>query len=218
MFVRTLALGGAAAVLAAVTGIPAQADTAPVTTEPSGRVTVEVDTVNGSGCPGGTAAVDTAADNTAFTVTYSDYLAQAGGGSSPVAFRKNCQLGLHIHVPQGFTYAIARADYRGFAYLQRGAYGQQRASYYFQGMSQTSRITHQFNGPVADNWQASDQADYADLVWAPCGQDRVLNANTELRVYSGTSSPQLTNFMTMDSTDGSVSTTYHFAWKTCPAS
>ncbi|WP_406191496.1 MULTISPECIES: DUF4360 domain-containing protein [unclassified Streptomyces] len=208
-------LAGALAVGAALSVTPAQAQSP--STNPPGQITVEVQTVNGSGCPLGTADVATASDNTAFTVTYSDYLAQAGAGSNPIDFRKNCQLGLKFHIPQGFTYAIARADYRGFAYLQRGAFAQERASYYFQGMPQTARITHQFNGPYADNWQASDVTSYADLVWAPCGEERNLNVNTELRVYTGTSGPDRLSFMSMDSTDGSVSTKYHLRWKECPA-
>ncbi|GAA3114713.1 hypothetical protein GCM10020254_71550 [Streptomyces goshikiensis] len=117
---RRITIGAAVAVLSAV-ALPAQAETA---YNPPGRITVDVVGVNGSGCPQGTASVATASDNTAFTVTYSDYLAQAGAGSGGTEFRKNCQLALQVHVPQGFTYAIARADYRGFAHLQRGAFGQ----------------------------------------------------------------------------------------------
>jgi len=86
----------------------------PTTPPPPDRIVIDVVTVNGSGCPAGTAAVAVAEDNTAFTVTYSDYLAQVGVGAKPTDFRKNCQLSLRVHVPQGFTYAIAQADYRGF--------------------------------------------------------------------------------------------------------
>ncbi|MFE0578515.1 MULTISPECIES: DUF4360 domain-containing protein [unclassified Streptomyces] len=213
MLLRRLTVGAAVVALSSL-AMPAQAHNA---TYPPGRITVDVVGVNGSGCPQGTASVAAASDNTSFTVTYSDYLAQTGAGSGGTEFRKNCQLALQIHVPQGFTYAIARADYRGYAHLQRGAFGQERANYYFQGMAQTTRRTHQFNGPYSDNWQASDQTEYADLVWAPCGEERNLNVNSELRVYAGTSSPQALSFMSMDSTDGSVSTVYHFAWKECPA-
>ncbi|MET7391231.1 DUF4360 domain-containing protein [Streptomyces sp. NPDC005529] len=202
------------AIAAGLTTTPAHAQDP--ASAPPGRITVEVQTVNGSGCPQGTASVAAAADSTAFTVTYSDYLAQTGAGSDPVDFRKNCQLGLKVHIPQGFTYAIARADYRGFAYLQRGAYGQERASYYFQGTPQTARSTHQFGGPYADDWQASDETSTTDLVWAPCGEERLLNVNTELRTYAGTSDPQSVSFMSMDSADGSVSTRYHLQWKECP--
>ncbi|MBW5425909.1 DUF4360 domain-containing protein [Streptomyces sp. BG9H] len=183
---------------------------------PPDKIVIEVATVNGSGCPRGTAAVAVSEDNTAFTVTYSDYLARAGGGADPTAFRKNCQLNLIVYVPQGFTYAIASADYRGYASLQPGAKGIEKASYYFQGSPSTAAITHEFKGAHHDNWQATDTTDWAQLVWAPCGERRNFNINTELRVDVGTSDPAKSSFMTMDSTDGDISTEYHMAWKECP--
>jgi hypothetical protein len=109
---------------------------------PSDHIVIDVITVNGSGCPAGTAAVAVSPDNTAFTVTYSNYTAQVGVGAGPT--------------------------------------------------------------------------DLAALVFAPCGVQRNLNVNTELRVAAGTSDPtQTTSFMTMDSTDGAITTTYHFAWQQC---
>ncbi|MGW0521958.1 DUF4360 domain-containing protein [Crossiella sp. NPDC003009] len=183
---------------------------------PPDRVTVEVITANGSGCPPGTSAVAVAHDKTAFTVTYSDYLAQVGVGAKPTDVRKNCQLALRIHYPQGFSYAIQKADYRGYANLQAGARGLQRANYYFQGMSATESRSHWFNGPYSDSWQATDTSEGPNLVYAPCGETRNLNVNTELRVQAGSSNPSTTtSFMTMDSTDGSIRTTYHFSWKRC---
>jgi hypothetical protein len=183
---------------------------------PTQKISIEVVTVNGSGCPAGTAAVAAAGDNTAFTVTYSDYLAQVGVGATPTDFRKNCQLSLRLHIPQGFTYAIAQADYRGFASLASGATGLQRAGYYFQGTSPTVLKSHSFSGPLSDDWQTTDSTEIADLVFAPCGEDRNVNVNTELRVSAGTSNPATTtSFMAMDSTDGSVHTIYHLAWKEC---
>ncbi|MFJ1706082.1 DUF4360 domain-containing protein [Kitasatospora sp. NPDC088346] len=187
------------------------------TPPPPDKIVIDVATVNGSGCPAGTAAVAVSPDNTAFTVTYSNYLAQVGVGSKPTDFRKNCQLNLNVHVPQGFTYAIASADYRGYAHLEKGATAVQRANYYFQGQPQTATLSHQFKGPVDDSWQATDSVEVAALVWSPCGELRNFNINTELRVNAGTSDPsKTTSFMTMDSTDGDINTVYHLAWKTCP--
>jgi hypothetical protein len=51
------------------------------------------------------------------------------------------------------------------------------------------------------------------MVWHPCGERRNLNINTELRVSKGTSTDA--SFLTMDSIDGSIETTYHFAWRAC---
>jgi hypothetical protein len=184
---------------------------------PTDHIVIDVATVNGSGCPAGTAAVAVSPDNLAFTVTYSQYIAQVGVGASATEFRRNCQLSLVVHVPSGFTYAIAKADYRGFASLAAGASSSSKANYYFQGDSQNTAISHSYSGPLEDNWQATDVTDTAQLVYAPCGALRNFNINTELRVNAGTSdTKKTTSFMTMDSTDGSISTQYHFHWLHCP--
>jgi hypothetical protein len=209
LFVSSMAAGTATS---AAADAP---DVALAAVAPPGRITVDVVTVNGSGCPAGTAQVNVAPDNSAFTVTYSDYTASVGAGTGATDFRKNCQLGLQVNVPSGFTYAIAQADYRGYAYLERGATAVQRANYYFQGQSATTTVSHSFSGYMDADWQTTDETDVAALVFKPCGADVNFNINTSLRVSAGTSDPSTTSLMTMDSTDGSVSTIYHFAWKAC---
>jgi hypothetical protein len=192
--------------------IPAEPTT---TTPPSEKITIDVVTVNGSGCPKDTATVIPSDDNTAFSVFYDGhYMAQAGPGISATESRKNCQLSLRVKVPGGFTYAIAQADYRGYAHLEQGASALEKSNFYFQGTSPTAQVTHPINGPLDDNWQATDQADLAAIVWHPCGAKRNLNINTEVRVTAGTDKTK-TSFITMDSTDGSINTVYHFAWKKC---
>lgn len=207
-----LAAGLLAVSMAVVPALPENTESSP----PTEKITIQLVTVNGSGCPAGTTAVAASAGNTSFTVTYSEYLAVVGVGASPVDFRKNCQLNVLIHIPQGFSYAIAQADYRGFAHLEKGASGIQRASYYFTGMSATLPITHTFKGPYSDNFQTTDIAEVSELVWAPCGEDRNVNINTELRVSAGDSDPaKTTSFMAMDSTDTNISTIYHLTWRKC---
>lgn len=179
-------------------------------------MSVDVATVNGTGCRPGSATVAVAPDNSAFTVTYSEYVAQAGGGVPAVEGRKNCLLSLVVHVPQGHTYAVAQVDYRGFGSLQPGAVGTRKASYSFQGMSQTVQRTHRFNGALDDNWQATDTTGIEALVFAPCGEKRNFDINTGLRAEIGTSDPARTSFMALDSTDGSINSVYHFTWKRCP--
>lgn len=186
---------------------------------PTEKVIIDVVTVNGSGCPLGTAAIAVSEDNTAFTVTYSNYLAQVGVGAKPIDFRKNCQINLLVHVPNGFTYAVAQVDYRGFGSIAQGAIGVEKASYYFQGMSPTAAVSHAVPGPYEDNWQFTDTTDLIAMSYLPCGELRNLNINTELRVTAGTSDlTSTTSFMSMDSTDTTISTVYHFAWKQCPVS
>jgi len=120
---------GSALVISLV-GSSASADAPPVD-----RVVVDTVTVNGSGCPAGTAAVAVSPDNTAFTISYSSYIAQVGVGASPTDFRKNCNLNLIVHVPPGFTYAIAAVDYSGGASLAAGASAVLRTRLFFRNRS-----------------------------------------------------------------------------------
>jgi hypothetical protein len=183
---------------------------------PDGTVAVQVATVNGTGCPPGTAAVALDRGNSFFTVTYSSFTAQVGVGARPLDARKNCQIAIVVRVPQGFTYAIAKTDYRGYANLQPGAFGTERANYYFQGMSPTAYASHRFDGPWDGVWQATDQVGITALVYRRCGENRNFNINTELIVNAGTSNTHTTtSFMTMDSTDPDFETVYHLQWKIC---
>lgn len=213
---RALIAGGATAAI--VASLLAVQNAAAVSVAPPDKITIDVATVNGSGCRPGTAATAVSEDNTAFTVTYSEYLAKVGLGAPATDARKNCQLSLVVHVPQGFTYAIASVDYRGYANLMSGATASQKASYYFQGSPDTASRSHPFRGPLDDNWQATDSTEWGQMVWAPCGVKRNFNINTEVRVNIGTSDPKTTtSFMTMDSTDGEINTIYRLAWKECDA-
>jgi hypothetical protein len=184
-------------------------------TAPTEKITLDVKTINGSGCPAGTAtaSADVASDNTSFSVHYTNFTAKAGGGSSALDARKNCQINVLVHVPQGFTYAIAGVEYRGFAHIESGASALEQANYYFAGTSPTARVRHTYPGPFHGVWRASDTTDVAALVFAPCGEDRNLNINAELRADAGTSSG--TSYIEMDSEHASVDTIYHFAWKDC---
>jgi len=179
---------------------------------PRDKMTVAVATVNGTGCRPGTAAVAVSPDNLAFTVTYSEYVAQVGPGVAATAGRKNCQLNVRVNVPGGFTFAIAKADYRGYADLAQGASALQKSTYYFQGMSSNQTDQHTLTGPKNGDWQFTDQVPVTSLVWHPCGAQRNLNINTELRASGGNGKA---SYVAMDSTDGSFNTILHYQWQRC---
>jgi Domain of unknown function (DUF4360) len=211
MIRRTIAvaLGG---LLATAVAIPASASTGGRGGRPTGRVVIEVVKVNGSGCRPGTATVAVSADNSAFTITYSGYLVQTGADAKNKDLLKDCRLKLKVGVPKGFTYTISSTDYRGYAQLESGATGRMGADYKFQGGDKIVGVNHTFTAPMDDDWQVTDAATAG---FEPCGKQRQLNIDTELEVGAGTSDPKAINLLSMDSTDGSVHTTYNLAWKTC---
>jgi hypothetical protein len=178
---------------------------------PSEAITVQVLTANGSGCPAGTAAVRPQSDRTGFSVSYSAFTAAAGAGANATDMRKNCQLSLLVNVPQGFTFAIASADYSGYAHLAKGATGLHRTNYYFQGTADNSYSDHTFSGPLTSRWRTSDVE--TAPIYAPCGTSRVLNVNTELRIDDGSSTDA--SAMAMVASSGDVNSLFHFSWQRC---
>lgn len=188
-----------------------RAGTEAATTVPDGTITVEVVAANGSGCAPGTAAVAANHDKTGFRIKYYDFVAEAGGNADATSRRKNCQIGVLVTVPAGWTFAIAEADYRGRARLNAGASGLQRTNYYWQGSSDNSRTEESFAGPLNSYWATEDVAPV--LVYAPCQDQQVLNINTELRVDGGSSTSK--SSMSMKSSEGDVDTLFNFSWIRC---
>jgi hypothetical protein len=199
--------------LCATAAIPAPAAAAtpirPATPRPTSGVVINVVKAKGSGCKSGSYVVALSPDFQAFTVTYSGYLAQVGPGVP--TDDKNCNLTLKVGVPKGYTYALAGADYRGYANLAGGANGVETSDYYFQGPGDTVTTTHQVSGPMDDDWEVSDPQ---PPIYEACGKQRQLNIDTDMTINAASSDPNATSYMTMDSADGSI-TTYHLAWRTC---
>jgi hypothetical protein len=178
---------------------------------PGGNVTLEVIAANGSGCAPGTATVIGNSDKSGFRIRYHDFVAEAGGGADATDRRKNCQVGVLVTVPAGWTFAIAEAAYRGRARLQSGATALQRTNYYWQGSSRNSSTEETFTGPYNGFWATQDVA--PALVYTPCSEQKVLNINTELRIDAGSSSGK--SSMSMRSSEGDVDTLFNFAWTQC---
>jgi hypothetical protein len=177
---------------------------------PAEQIVIDLVTTNGSGCPPGSATITVAPDNSAFTVTYSNYTARVGVGAVPTDVRKNCQLNVVLRVPQGFTYALSQADYRGVASIATGAGAVQRAYLYYAGQSQTPYSHHTFAGPAELDWLTVDELPLGP-VWSPCEAVRNVNINTELRATAGTSDTRTTtSFISL------ASSVYYLSWAQCP--
>jgi hypothetical protein len=98
--------------------------------------------------------------------------------------------------------------------LAAGASAVERMSYYFVGQVQpVPLLTHQFLGPMSDNWQASGQTPVDSLGFSPCDAKRELHVNTEIRVVAGTSDPATTTSSITETE--TASDLYHLTWKRC---
>ncbi|KAJ2899484.1 uncharacterized protein MKZ38_003041 [Zalerion maritima] len=136
----------------------------------------------GSGCPAGTVAGQLSSDLTTITLLFSEYTAMAGEGVFPTEYRKNCQLNVKLQYPQGWQYSVFKADYRGYAYIPEGDTGTCKATYYFSGQTDQITSTMVIQGPFDDNYIKTDQFGLESTVWSPCGQEGLLNINSEVRI------------------------------------
>ncbi|MBB5958630.1 hypothetical protein FHS29_005238 [Saccharothrix tamanrassetensis] len=169
--------------------------------------------VNGSGCPAGTA--DVSAGSTTFSVSYRAFVAHAGAGADAADSRKNCQLNLRVSLPPNHTYGLARTSYNGYAHLEPGATALHRINIYFQGSSNNTTLNFPFAGPMSDEWRSTYWPNPDDIVYSPCGGDRNLNINAELRVDLGTSDRAKRSFILAESSSGAVRTRHDFTTKPC---
>jgi hypothetical protein len=167
----------------------------------------------GSGCPAGSARAIVAPDLKSFTIIFDKYIVNATGSNA--MDRKNCQILVNLDFPQGWTYSIARMDYRGFYNISAGATGSQQALYYFQGSLVQGRLNTIFNGPTSGDYTISDTLQINNLVWAPCGSRSGLNVNSSLMARVGPNNPAGFAQLTTDSADGRVQTTYSLQWQRC---
>lgn len=182
------------------------------------KVTAHLAAVNGSGCPKDSVTVVPYPNNTGIVVSYSSFYVQRGGESQSYQGYQNCNLDIKIHVPSGFTFAISKAMYSGYAYVVNGATAKLVSRYNFQGQGPTIS-THVINSstPYDDNWTIVDEFSFPNLVWSPCGQDVILTDAFELRAqpYGPSKNPADVSFVTTNKSDHSVTTDFNFAWTRC---
>ncbi|KAJ3184902.1 hypothetical protein HDU85_001592 [Gaertneriomyces sp. JEL0708] len=173
---------------------------------------------NGSGCPWNpqspSASLILANDKRSFTILFDKFVASAGPGIPRTENRKNCQLNIKLHIPGGWQYSIASADFRGWAELDRNVNGRQHSIYYFQGDGRTTTAETTIKGPFANNYALHDEIEFTSQSWSTCGEQRPVNINTSIFV-DNTKNTKGGGVMTTDSVDGKVTQVYQFQWKKC---
>jgi hypothetical protein len=168
----------------------------------------------GSGCPAGSVAGSISSDAQVFTLLFDSFEASVGPGVPFTEGRKNCQLDVKLHYPQGFSYTLTTVDYRGFGELDAGVTGLQKSTYFFQGDLQQATAATAFNGVMDRDYVLRDVIPMTAVVWSPCGAPRNLQINAEVRVNNG-GHPQAQGLLTIDSINGKVAQLYGLQWRRC---
>jgi hypothetical protein len=175
-------------------------------------VYVESISYGGSGCPQGTVGQSLSDDRSSLTLIFDSFIASTGPGVPVTESRKNCQINVNLHVPQGWSFALASFDYRGFVELPAGVTASQTATYYFQGAATQSPRSTSFVGPVAKDYLVHDQVPLLSLIWSQCNAVRPININSQIAIVAGSSQAAQ---ITVDSIDGKVRQLFKLAWIRC---
>jgi hypothetical protein len=180
-----------AAVIAAVlaAGCAAQSTPSPAR---AATPSLTVQTVNGTGCPAGTAA--TTSSSSDVTATYTAFTVSAGAGG-----RKVCQLNVLVRPGAGSQAVVTNANHVGAATLPAGTSGTVKTTYYVTAGSNLAVTSSPLTAP---SWDVN-QAPPANSVVTACGTDVALNIKTEVTV-TGTGSSA-----------AAQSSAVHVTWQTC---
>lgn len=176
-----------------------------------GRIYLSSLTYGGSGCPQGSMGSSFANDRESVTLIFDSFAASTGPGVPVTEARKNCQLNINAHVPQGFSYSIATFDYRGYVQAASGGSAVQKSTYYFQGEVQQVNSGARFNGPVAKDYLDRDTVGV--VAWMPCGRIVPINVNAQIRLIED--SLNLPGQITTDSIDSKIDTILGVRWRNC---
>jgi hypothetical protein len=188
---------------------------------------IENITANGTGCPAGTVAASITPDGSTMELTFSAFDASAGGGTPVSQERKNCAISFTLHVPGGLTYALAQADYNGFAQLDPGVTATEKTTYYIAGspattatfstvLTATTPTADGGNYVDGDNYSRTDQFGLASLVWAPCGVDSIAIVNSSVNVNNAATAGHTGyGYISLDEMDFGAAVVFHFNWQHC---
>ncbi len=176
-------------------------------------------TAAGSGCPIGTIGKNISADRKAFTLTFSEYLAEVYPGSTTSDSRRNCTFTIDLDFPTGWTYSLVSFDYRGYLFLDSGVTATSSAKYYFQSDIEGVDFNSSVSGPADQDYHFRDQIGLGAVIWSPdcTGDSRALNIQSSIRV-SNQGNPQGEGVITTDSFDGEFNQSYGIIWKRCGGS
>ncbi|MBO3739634.1 DUF4360 domain-containing protein [Actinoplanes flavus] len=184
----------AGALLATLLPVAAQAAPAPV-------ITLKVLGAFGSGCPAGTTSAQPTADNTAFSLSYSDFRVYGND-------YKSCKVSIRVSVPQGWTYAVTSVINRVTPDLGWQSWARLQMNAWFTGSPWNASANNSINGPTTNLW--TTMSNVGTLIYAPCNESLDLNVNNTLRVKGASS-----NSAELIDTDTKASTIFNVSWKKC---
>jgi hypothetical protein len=167
----------------------------------------------GNGCPQGTASAVLSPDLKTLTVLFDEFQVEAGRQVGKTLSRKNCNLAIPVHIPQGLSVSILDIDYRGFVDVPSGARATLTADYFFAGAQLGRSVNKNFLGPQSTDYSVRHELMAGAIVWSNCGDDVILRSNVAMTARTNVRQDPV--LATVDSADLSAAIVYQLQWKRC---
>ena len=147
-------------------------------------------------------------------MSFSEFSAEIGEGVPSGYNSSKCKIKIDLRFPQGWSYTLFDADYRGEVYLEEGVSADFSSKYYFQSNPSNNVVfSSHLNGEYDDFFHRRDSLGMSDLVWSPCGKDRALNVESEVKLRA--SDRESSGVFFIDSMDGVFTHKYGIQWSSC---
>lgn len=171
----------------------------------------------GNGCPQGTVSATVDPSGQAVSFLFDQYIAEAGAMTGKRLDRKSCNIAIPIHVPNGYSVALLKVDYRGYNLVPVGGQNKLDVEYFWAGqrgprVSKTFRAPS-YNRPLDDNFTITDQLIATTIVWSGCGESVNFRINSSMTAMSNGRMDQ--TMAILDSADVSGELKYHFQFRRC---
>lgn len=187
-----------------------------ITDPPEGKVFIQDIVYGGTGCPHGTVGTSIAPSGLNFGLSFDQYIAGLGDGYNRADKRKHCELRVNLHVPNGYSYAIADIIYRGYAELDYGITGTLQSKYHFQGELLEAGFSKTVRGQVDEDFVYEDTLDLESFVWSECGASAPVVLNTQIRLRNTPAAgPSAGGTIGVDSVEGKLTQEYGLVWRKC---
>lgn len=169
----------------------------------------------GSGCPAGSVSATLSPDKKALSILFDEFLLEAGPSIGKTMDRKNCNIAIPVHVPNGFSVSVLAVDYRGYNYLPRTAQSQFSTEYFFAGQ-RGPKFTKTFRGQLDSDYILSNTLHVVGNVWSECGEDVNLRISSSMRLMNRNRLEDAIS--TVDSVDLNSGIVYKLQYRPCTAS
>jgi hypothetical protein len=166
----------------------------------------------GTGCPQGSVSATLSPDAKQLSIIFDSFVTEAGPQSGKTLDRKNCQIAIPVHIPQGFSVSIIDVAYRGFVSLPNRAATARLTAEYFINSLRGPTFVRQFNGAQDTDYVINNTLGVQAQIWSPCGADINLRASVGMMLRNSSYADAMA---TVDSADISAGIVYQLQWKRC---